>query len=258
MVKAIFALWSRYALQKTQGYSTSGKLFKMKIIKNEKLIKRNGTIGNWTSLAALAVLGVGMYISLTRTDLFIYALAALLVGFTLTQIGMYMGNRYGRRPRPDEKLDAGLKGLPGDYTLYHYMGGASHLLVGPSGLWILMPYHQRGQVTYKKNRWQMRGGGFLQSYMRIFGQENLGRPDIEIESESNALKKYLAKHLDESQIPEPKPLIIFTNDEVEINAEETPVPALKLKQVKEFFRQKAKEKPLSQTQLAAIKAALPH
>lgn len=229
----------------------------MKIIKNEKLIKRNGTIGNWTSLAALAVLGVGMYISLTRTDLFIYALAALLVGFILTQIGMYMGSRYGRRPRPDEKLDAGLKGLPGDYTMYHYTAPASHLLVGPSGVWLLMPYHQRGQVTYKKNRWQMSGGGFLQTYMRIFGQESLGRPDIETENEINALRKYLAKHMEEPQIPELKPLIIFTNDEVEIDAEDTPVPAMKLKQVKDFIRQKAKDKPLNQAQIAAIKAALP-
>jgi len=229
----------------------------MKIIKNEKLIKRNGKIGNWTSLAALAVLGVGMYISLTRTDLFVYALAALLVGFTLTQIGMYMGNRYGRSPRPDEKLDAGLKGLPGDYTMYHYIAPASHLLVGPSGVWMLMPYHQRGQVTYKKNRWQISGGGFLQSYMRIFGQESLGRPDIEIDNEVNALKKYFVKQMDEPQIPEIKPLIVFTNDEVELNAEATPVPAMKLKQVKDFIRQKAKEKPISQMQLAAIKAALP-
>ena len=102
-----------------------------------------------------------MYISLTRQDLFVYALVALLVGFTLTQIGMYMGNRYGRKPRPDEKLDAGLKGLPGEFTMYHYTTPASHLLVGPAGVWLLMPYHQRGKVAFKKNRWQMSGGGFL-------------------------------------------------------------------------------------------------
>ena len=81
----------------------------MKIIKNEKRIKRNGQIGQWTSLGALVVLGVGMYISFNRTDLFVYSIAALLLGFTLTQMGMYMGNRYGRSPRPDEKLDAGLR-----------------------------------------------------------------------------------------------------------------------------------------------------
>jgi len=228
----------------------------MKIIKNEKLIKRNGTIGNWTSLGALAVLGIGMYISLTRTDLFVYALVALLVGFTLTQIGMYMGNRYGRSPRPDEKLDAGLKGLSGDYTLYHYTTPASHLLVGPAGLWILMPYHQRGQVTFKKNRWQMSGGGFLQSYMRIFGQENLGRPDVEISSEINSLNKYFGKQMEGSEIPEIHPLMVFTNDEVEINADNPPVPAMKLKQIKDFLRQKAKETKLPAESIHRLNTAL--
>ena len=66
----------------------------MKTIKNEKLIKRNGTIGNWTSMAALVVLAGGMYISFTRQELAIYSLIALLLGFTLTQIGMYMGNKF--------------------------------------------------------------------------------------------------------------------------------------------------------------------
>lgn len=229
----------------------------MKIIKNEKKIKRNSKIGNWTSLLALVVLGVGMYISLKRTDLFIYALIALLVGFTLTQIGMYMGNRYGRSPRPDEKLDAALKGLPGDYTLYHYMTPVSHLLVGPSGVWVLMPYHQRGQVTFKKNRWQMSGGGFLQSYMRIFGQESLGRPDIEIQSDTRLLQSHFAKHMDASQVPEIKPLVVFTSDEVEILADETPVPAMKLKQMKDYIRQKGKGNALSSTTLQEIKSTFP-
>jgi hypothetical protein len=228
----------------------------MKIIKNEQLIKRNSRIGNWTSLGALLVLGLGMYISMTRTDLFVYALAALLVGFTMTQIGMYMGNRYGRSPRPDEKLDAGLKGLPGDYTLYHYTTPASHLLVGPAGVWVIIAYHQRGHVTYNRNRWRISGGGALQWYMRIFGQEGLGRPDIEIDNELGNVQKYLAKAMDESAVPEIKPLIVFTSDDVEIDAEEAPVQALRLKQVKDFFRQKAKEKPISAFQLAGIKAAL--
>ena len=93
----------------------------MKSIKNEKLIKRNGQISQWISLGALVVLGVGMYIAFNRTDLFAYSLAALLLGFTLTQIGIYMGNRYGRSPRPDEKLDAGLKGLQNEFVMYHYV-----------------------------------------------------------------------------------------------------------------------------------------
>jgi hypothetical protein len=229
----------------------------MKIIKNEKLIKRNGQIGNWTSLAALVVLGVGMYISFTRTDLFIYSIVALLLGFTLTQIGMYMGSRYSRSPRPDEKLDAGLKGLQNEFVMYHYMAPASHLLVGPAGIWVLLPYHQRGQVTYKKNRWRMGGGGFLQGYMRVFGQDSIGRPELEMESEVNAVRKHLDKYMEGIGVPEINTLLVFTDETVQIDAEDAPTPALKLKEIKEFFRKKAKEKPIGQTQLAAVKAALP-
>jgi len=228
----------------------------MKIIKNEKLIKRNGTIGNWLSISAVLVLGAGMYISFNRTDLFSYSVAALLGGFTLTQIGLYMGNRYGRSPRPDEKLDAGLKGLPNDFAIYHYTTPASHLLVGPAGLWILIPYHQRGDITFRKNRWHLRGGGFMQSYMRIFGQEGLGRPELEMESEANAIRKYLVKQMEESEIPEIKGMLVFTSDEVKIEAEGAPTPAMKLKQIKDFFRQKAKEKVISTESLNKLKSAL--
>jgi hypothetical protein len=228
----------------------------MKIIKNEKLIKRNGTIGNWTSLAAIVVLGLGMYISFTRTELISYTLIALVLGFTLTQIGMYLGNKFGRSPRPDERLDAGLKGLQNEYVFYHYTTPASHLLVGPAGVWVIKPYHQRGQVVFSKNRWRISGGGFLQSYMRIFGQESLGRPDIEIESEINALRKYLLKYMDESEIPEINPLLVFTNDTVEIEAGNTPIPALKLKQVKEFMRQRAKPRMLSQQEIEQLTGIL--
>jgi hypothetical protein len=228
----------------------------MKIIKNEKLIKRNAQIGSWTSLGALVVLALGMYISFTQPDLFIYSLVALLLGFTLTQVGMYMGNKFSRSPRPDEKLDAGLKGLQNDFVLYHYTTPVSHLLVGPAGVWVVMPYHQRGQVSFMKNRWRMSGGGFLQGYMRIFGQEGLGRPDIEIDNEIRSLKKHLLKHMEESEIPEINAIMIFTNEDVELEAENPPVPALKLKQLKDFIRQKAKEKKLSAETLNKLKAAL--
>ncbi len=228
----------------------------MKIIKNETLIKRNAKIGGWTSIAALIVLGLGMYISFTRPELFTYSLLALLLGFTLTQIGMYMGSKFGRSPRPDEKLDAGLKGLQNEFVMYHYTSPVSHLLVGPAGIWVIKPYHQRGQVTFTKNRWRMSGGGFLQNYMRIFGQEGLGRPDIEIESDIRSLRKHLSNKIDESEMPEINALMVFTSDDVEINAEDSPVPAMKLKQVKEFVRQRAKEKKLPAEAINKLKTAL--
>lgn len=225
----------------------------MKIIKNEKLIKRNDQIGKATSLVGLVVLLGGMFISWQKPELFNYAILSLLAGFILTQVSIYMGNRFGRSPRPDEKLDAGLKGLPGDFTIYHYTAPVSHLIVGPAGIWIILPYRQNGVITYNKNRWKMSGGGFMQGYMRLFGQEGIGRPDLEADGEISSLQKQLVKKMESENIPPINAVLVFTSDEVEINAEGAPMPAMKLKQLKDFLRQKAKGSPFAAIEIERVK-----
>ncbi len=229
----------------------------MRIVRDEALIKRRGRIGQWTSLGALAVLGVGMYLSFQqRTDLFPYSIGALILGFTMTQIGMYFSTRFGRSPRPDEKLDAALKGLPGDATLYHYSGPASHLLVGPMGVWALLPFHQRGRLSYDGKRWRLRGGGFMQSYMALFGQEGLGRPDVEATSQMEAVSKFLGKTMEPPMVPPIKAVLVFTHDQVEISAEEAPLPALPVKKLKDFMRQQTKMGALSSDKVARVNAVM--
>ncbi len=228
----------------------------MRIIKNEALIKRNGKLGQWTSLAGVIVLAAGMYLTLKRAELFNYALISLLLGFVLTQVSIYLGNRYGRSPRPDETLDAGLKGLPGDYTLYHFLTPVPHLLVGPAGIWVLKPYRQAGKVTLRNHRWKMSGGGFMQGYMRFFGQEGIGRPEAEVDSEIKAVRKELARSLDEDAIPPINAMLVFVHPEVEIEVEHSSLPALRVKQVKDFLRQKAREIPLPSDQIQKLKTAL--
>jgi hypothetical protein len=92
--------------------------------------------------------------------------------------------------------------------------------------------------------------------MRIFGQESLGRPDIEIESDVDSLTKHLLKHMDESELPPINAVMVFTSDAVDLDVEETPVPAIKLKQLKEFIRQRAKEKKLTAETMHKIQSAL--
>jgi hypothetical protein len=185
-----------------------------------------------------------------------YSMVALVFGFLLTQIGLYMGNRWGRSPRPDEQLDAGLKGLPGEFTIYHYTAPAANLLVGPAGVWVLLVYRQRGAVTYVKNRWRVGGGGLLQAYMSIFGQEGIGRPDVDAENEIRAVKKFLATHLDENEIPAVNAALIFTNELVEIQTDDAPLPAMKLKQLKDYMRQKAKQVKMPALLTDKIKSAI--
>jgi hypothetical protein len=230
----------------------------MKVVTNSKLIKRNAKIGQYTSIGALVVLGIGLFISFKMPDKFIYSLAALLLGFFMSQIGMYYGNRWGRSPRPDELIDKGLKGLGREYTIYHYVTAAPHLLVGPAGIWTLMPYYQSGAIVYEKKRWKSKGGGFIQSYLRLFGQENMGRPEIESAAEADSVKRYLSRLLPEgSEIPQIRSLLLFTSPKAELKIENAPLPAITPKDLKDFMRDKSKEASISDTSLDLLLRSLP-
>jgi hypothetical protein len=230
----------------------------MRIVTNQKLIRRNARIGQVTSLVALAILAVGMYITFKMPDKVAYSLGALLIGFFLSQMGIYYGNRWGRSPRPDEVLDRSLKGLGREYTIYHYVTPAAHLLIGPAGIWTLLPYYQAGMITYQKGRWRVKGGGFVQSYLRIFGQENLGRPNLEAGSEIEALNRHLKRLLPEgSELPQIKAALLFTNPKAELKVEEAPLPSLAPKELKEFLREQAKGRPIEAATLEVVRKALP-
>jgi hypothetical protein len=118
--------------------------------------------------------------------------------------------------------------------------------VGPAGVWVLIPKHQRGKITYSKNRWRQSGGGFVQSYLKIFAQEGIGRPDLEIEAEIDGVSKFLGKRIDDdTEIPEIKAALIFSNPETDIQAEEAPYPTLPAKKLKDLIRKTAKTDSLS-------------
>ncbi len=228
----------------------------MKIISNEKLIKRNATIGQVTSLSSLLILGAGMYISFQKPELFTISVGALLVGFILSQVGIYFGNRWGRSPRPDQLLDQGLKGISGEYTIYHYASPVPNLLVGPAGVWLLLPFHQQGTISHDGKKWKSKSGGFTQGYMRIFGQENMSRPDLDAAAFADKLTKALAKEMPEEQIPPIQAALVFTSKNADVQADEAPLPTMHLKKLKAFIRKTAKESSLSKKDINAVNDAL--
>jgi hypothetical protein len=226
----------------------------MDVITNESLVRRNARIGQFSSILGLLVLAGGMYLSFAQPQYFGLSLAALLVGFALSQVGIYFGNRWSRRPRPDEALNSALKGLDGRYDLYHYSTPASHLLVGPAGIWALLPRYQKGKITYENGRWRQKGGNL---YMKIFAQEGLGRPDLEIQGEVEAVKRYLQKILPEEQeIPDVQAALLFTNENTEVEADNAPAPTMHIARLKDFIRKTAKSKPISLDLVKEIQEAI--
>jgi len=228
----------------------------MNIYRNEKLIKRNARIAQVSMLAGLAVLGAGMVISFRNPDQFNLSLGALLLGFILSQVGIFFSNRWGRRPRQDELIDQALKGLDKKFSLYHYLSPVSHLLVGPSGMWVLLPYYQRGVITFTNGRWRQKGGNL---YLKIFAQEGLGRPELDVATEKETLEKFLKKQFPDETFPSIDAALVFTNERAEVAIPEDvtpPAETVLLKDLKELVRKPGKSKSLSAEKLKILEDGL--
>ena len=224
----------------------------MNIYRNESLIKRNAKIAQFTLFGGLLVLAGGMYLSFRYPDQFLYSLSALVFGFLLSQVGIYFSNRWSRKPRPDEILDQALKGLDDKYYLYHYLTPISHLLVGPCGVWNLKTYHQKGIITYQNGRYRQKGGSL---YMKIFAQESLGRPELEVQGDETRISNFFSENLGEELTHETYSALVFTNSNVEIIlSEDDPPPAetIYVAKLKDLIRKYAKAKTLSSEKIEKI------
>lgn len=222
---------------------------------NEPVVKRNGRIAQITMLGGLLVLAGGMYVSFTMPEQYGLSIAALLVGFSLSQIGIYFSNRWGRRPRTYELLDRALKGLDNKFSLYHYYGPVQHMLVSPSGVWALMPYYQRGRITYENGRWKQKGSNL---YMKFFAQEGIGRPDLDVAGELENLNKFLEAKFPGEEIPVHAALVFF-NARAEVDVPEgagAPAYTVTLDKLKDLVRQKSKERRLPAEKADKIREAL--
>jgi hypothetical protein len=230
----------------------------MRIVSNNKLINRNKKLGNYTTIGSLVVLGLGLYISFTATttDSFTWSLLCLIMGFLLSQIGIFFGNRWGRSPRPDEVLSSALKGLDDKYVLYHYMVSVPHLLVGPAGVWVIMPFNQQGTITFDdaKQRWKQKGGNW---YMKFFFQEALGRPEQEAQTLTTDLKKFLKKEADVPGMPVPQAAIVFINPKSSVDAPNAYLPTMAIDKLKDFMRRMGREQPAALDTIRLLQQTLP-
>jgi hypothetical protein len=228
----------------------------MNIYRNETLIKRNARIAQISMLSGLAVLGAGMFLSFRNPEQFSLSLGALLLGFILSQIGIFYSNRWGRRPRQDELIDLALKGLDKKFSLYHYLTPVNHLLIGPSGAWALLPYYQRGRIVYQGGRWQQKGGNL---YLKIFAQEGLGRPELDVAAAKESLSKFIASRFPDEDFPPVEVALIFTNERTVVDIPEDadpPAATVALKDLKELIRKSGKTRSLPMEKVKLLEDAL--
>ena len=186
----------------------------MYIYTNEKKLKKNKQISKYTTLGAFAILIAGAVAAFSPKYITL-SFIALIVGFILSQISINFTSKWGREPSNDAIFNVKLKGLSDNYSIYHYMDPVDHLLVGTAGTFILMPYFQGGEIGYNesKGRWTQKKANW---FMKLFGQESLGRPDADCETNLSLVRDYfISKGID---FPEDKihPVLVFINPQATI------------------------------------------
>jgi hypothetical protein len=206
----------------------------MKLVINEKLIQRNRTIGNIASVVGIAILAAGLILNFNPTPTkTLISFGALLVGFIISQVSTYFVTRFGRKPRYDEIIAENLEKMSDDYTFYVYNSPVSMLLVGPHALWIPTPVVASGEIYYDK-KWKQRGGRFL---MKIFGQENLGRPEVEVQSNEKDIRKFLGKHFEGDQLPPIKSILVSLHPKATIgDVDDAPIPIVQTDALRRTIR----------------------
>ena len=206
----------------------------MKKVINEKLIKRNKMIGNITSVGGIAILAAGLILNFNPTPFrTMISFGALIIGFIVAQISTHYVNRYARNPRFDEIIAENLSKLGNEYTFYVYSGPVPMLLTGPSGLWIPIPISASGEISFDK-RWRQKGGSF---FLKFFGQENIGKPDIEAEANEKSVNALINQHLDDDkQIPVNSVLVSLHPKAIIGDVENAPIPIVQSNALRRYIR----------------------
>ena len=209
----------------------------MRIVRNKRRIEVLTSIGQYGSLGGLIVLLGGLVISFVRPTWMLPVVISMAVGFTLSVIGGFFADRYAGPLAHHTTLAEVLKGLDYRHTLLQYVLPADHVLLEPGGCTVLVVKTHGGEVVYEdgeKGHWRHRERGKI--FRRLVGQPGVGRPDKEAREEVERLRDYLDERMEDADDVPVRGAIVFVNEDVQVQADESPVPAFYRKKVKDWLR----------------------
>ena len=226
----------------------------MVVIRDEDRIARLKKLSQITSTAGFLFLAGGfILLFLDNPNRILYQTLALILGWLIAQIGMYLSHRYARSPRPDEVLDESVKPVAKDGRMYHFILPAPHVLLSKAGPIVFVLKYQTGHISAEGDKWKQSGVG-LRKY---FGQEGLGNPSKEADRLVSAMANYIRKNAPEIEEVPMAPLIVFTTKNIKsLDVKNSSIPAMHYGKLKGFLRQQKNAIPaMPEEDYQALRAA---
>lgn len=214
----------------------------MKSIINQAKIRQRATISNVASVGGLLVLLLSVVIPLFWPAGVKLAPWLMALGMAVAMIGIYFANRWVKKPRPEDRLDAALKSLGDAYRLYHYTRlPADHVLLTPSGVLVIETVNLEGSFSYKDGRWREQIS--MGRALRYIVEEHLGDPVAAAQSSVQAIKSRLEERLaDGSKMPV-RGVVVFTHPRARLEIANPLLPVIPVDKLKKLAADKGARLP---------------
>lgn len=207
----------------------------MRIVTNQKLVKRNSRIAQYLFFFSLGILFLGFFFTNQQlfgikadspdTEQLLLWLPSLVlpIGLISTLFSVRMTNLWVRRPRPEDALSENLKGLSNKSVLYNYYHfPARHVLICPQGVFAIITRFQDGKFSIDGEKWRSHKSG-INRFFSLFRLDGIGDPYAEAQRAVNRVQQKLAPIAPDVEV---KPLIIFVDPRARLDIHDPLVPIL--------------------------------
>lgn len=208
---------------------------------NQSQIDSKSKVAKYASLGGLAIMLPGLFIALgglanptlTSPEYIALSYLSLIAGTIIATIGGRTAESWLIEPRNDQRLEKVLKGLDKRYRLINYYTPAEHVLLTPTGLYVIVMKDEGGVVSFDGKRW--RRPFSLGRIWQDWRHGGLGDPTGEAEAQIAHLQKWLKPKGEGVDAPV-QPLIVFSKPEVDLQVPDGNENIMPLKGLKTFLQ----------------------
>ncbi|MBN2003398.1 MAG: hypothetical protein JXA21_08590 [Anaerolineae bacterium] len=225
----------------------------MRIIADDSRIQKRARIGERAPFIGFIVIIAATALLISRRPEWLWLSTILVsIGFIITLIGGYLGERYVGALAHYKKVPEALKGLDNQYTLLMYKTPLPFVLIGPESVTVITVKSHGGNISYHKGKWHHHEKFGL--WRRMAGQESLGQAHKMAEAEAEEMQYYLKKRLPLNVEVPVRPSLLFIHPNVTLDATESPVPALRIPQMRRWIRKEEQPKLSADTRTQLFEA----
>ncbi|MCA1552745.1 MAG: NERD domain-containing protein [Chloroflexi bacterium] len=208
---------------------------------DHQAIAQKTKVAKYASLGGLALMLPGLFIALgglanptlTTGEFIAISYVSLIAGTIVATLGGRLAEQWLIEPRNDQRLEKVMKGLDKRYRLINYHTPADHVLLTPTGLYVLVVKDETGLITFDGKHWRQPFS--LGRVWHDWRHGGLGNPTAEADAQIARLQKWLKPNGVGADAPV-KPMIVFTKPEVELNVPERSEHIMPLKSLKGYLQ----------------------